>query len=543
VPDSAFEVAPVIPGGVLALSSSTYSVGEGDGTVTITVTRSGGSSGAASVVYTTGNGTAGPGSDYTATTGTLNWANNDSADKTFQVAITDDGDSEGDETFEVTLSGASGSTLGSPSTASVTIIDNEFNPSQLASLVGWYDAQALSGADGSALTTWPDTTDAVNNTMANNLTQVTSGVQSEGENAVAPTLQTISLNGYSFRSVRFLAGSPGDYELLKATNLVTTGDSTRSFITVYRGGINDPAGSSRISGFGSRLDDGNSTDKIHLNTATDGDGSLRFDGAFLAGHSAGLNLTDVLIRTTVMESKNSFDEYIDVLDGAFTDTQVLSNGNPSAGIVVGDFHLGDLTTFSVGGQPGAANFDVLEVLAFDGVLTTTDRQNVQDWLKTKYTTDPNPPLTPAESWRDFWFGQTANSGDAADDFDFDKDGMVNLLERAFGSNPTLADLDPSAAIPPAQSVVSLAGSDYLALTYRRLAGGSGTTGVDYTADGITYTVEYDGDLSDPWSTGSVTAIGAPIDNGDGTETVTVRLTTSVITAGKQFIRLRVVSAP
>jgi hypothetical protein len=64
-----------------------------------------------------------------------------------------------------------------------------------------------------------------------------------------------------------------------------------------------------------------------------------------------------------------------------------------------------------------------------------------------------------------------------------------------------------------------------------------------TADGITYTVEYDGDLADPWSTGSVLPVGSPVENGDGTETVTVRLTTPVTVAVRQFMRLRVTDGP
>jgi uncharacterized delta-60 repeat protein len=48
------------------------------------------------------------------------------------------------------------------------------------------------------------------------------------------------------------------------------------------------------------------------------------------------------------------------------------------------------------------------------------------------------PVTLA-SWRQKHFGTTSNSGDAANDFDFDKDGLVNLLEFAFGQNPTLAE--------------------------------------------------------------------------------------------------------
>ena len=48
----------------------------------------------------------------------------------------------------------------------------------------------------------------------------------------------------------------------------------------------------------------------------------------------------------------------------------------------------------------------------------------------------SPPLTPIEIWRQQFFGTTANSGNAADDFDFDKDGLANLVEYAFGFDPT-----------------------------------------------------------------------------------------------------------
>ena len=43
--------------------------------------------------------------------------------------------------------------------------------------------------------------------------------------------------------------------------------------------------------------------------------------------------------------------------------------------------------------------------------------------------------TAIESWRQLHFGTTANSGDAADTFDYDKDGLVNLVEFAFGLLP------------------------------------------------------------------------------------------------------------
>lgn len=45
-------------------------------------------------------------------------------------------------------------------------------------------------------------------------------------------------------------------------------------------------------------------------------------------------------------------------------------------------------------------------------------------------------LTPQEIWRQTYFGSPANTGNGADLFDSDADGYVNLLEFAFGLNPT-----------------------------------------------------------------------------------------------------------
>jgi hypothetical protein len=46
--------------------------------------------------------------------------------------------------------------------------------------------------------------------------------------------------------------------------------------------------------------------------------------------------------------------------------------------------------------------------------------------------------TPQESWRQTYFGSTANSGNAADAFDYDGDGFTNAQEYAAGTNPTLS---------------------------------------------------------------------------------------------------------
>ena len=120
----------------IQFSSSSYPVNEGDGRVNITLTRSGDTSGAASVGYSTiddaaltncnvFNGTASPRCDYENTIGTATWAAGDASAKTFSVAIVDDSYAEGTETFRISLNNPSGATLGAQSTATVTITDND----------------------------------------------------------------------------------------------------------------------------------------------------------------------------------------------------------------------------------------------------------------------------------------------------------------------------------------------------------------------------------------------------------------------------------
>src|SRR5205085_396419 len=112
--------------GKLQFSTAEYSVSEGSGTVTITVNRTGGSAGVVSVHYSTTDGTATAPADYTAASGTLTWADGDTAPKTFTVPIIDDTLTEGNEAFKVNLDGPTGgATLGTPASSYVVIVDND----------------------------------------------------------------------------------------------------------------------------------------------------------------------------------------------------------------------------------------------------------------------------------------------------------------------------------------------------------------------------------------------------------------------------------
>ncbi|MBI2441165.1 MAG: right-handed parallel beta-helix repeat-containing protein [Lentisphaerae bacterium] len=114
--------------GTIQFGASSYSVNENGGTVTLRVTREGGSDGPATVAYATAAGTASAGSDYTSQSGTLSWPAGDSLSRTITVSISDDSIDESDETFTVTLSNVTGAGLGSPSSAVVTIVDNDDPP-------------------------------------------------------------------------------------------------------------------------------------------------------------------------------------------------------------------------------------------------------------------------------------------------------------------------------------------------------------------------------------------------------------------------------
>lgn len=114
--------------GSLQLSASSYGIGQAAGIVSVTVNRTGGSSGAVSVTYATANGTAVAGTDFTAGSGTLSWASGDAASKSFSVAISNATPFSGSKAFTVELSGATGgATLGSPSSAGVTIAGTQVN--------------------------------------------------------------------------------------------------------------------------------------------------------------------------------------------------------------------------------------------------------------------------------------------------------------------------------------------------------------------------------------------------------------------------------
>ncbi|HKP35516.1 MAG TPA: SBBP repeat-containing protein [Pyrinomonadaceae bacterium] len=120
---------------VLQLNSASYVISEGESGVLINVTRSGDTTGSASVKFATNdsaglqdcnvkNGIASPRCDFIYSLSTLTFGGGETSKSVF-VGVVDDSYAEGVEIFTISLSNSAGASMGTPSAATITINDNE----------------------------------------------------------------------------------------------------------------------------------------------------------------------------------------------------------------------------------------------------------------------------------------------------------------------------------------------------------------------------------------------------------------------------------
>ncbi len=114
--------------------------------------------------------------------------------------------------------------------------------------------------------------------------------------------------------------------------------------------------------------------------------------------------------------------------------------------------------------------------------------------------------------------------------DANADGVANGLAFFHGVAPNL----------PAwtRGVRVTAAANALIVHFREKTGGLGVPGIDYTVNGVRAVLQTSTDLGHDWVSASGTAAleGTPIDEGDGTETVAVRV--PIPPSGRQiFVRL------
>ncbi len=124
-----------------------------------------------------------------------------------------------------------------------------------------------------------------------------------------------------------------------------------------------------------------------------------------------------------------------------------------------------------------------------------------------------------QSWTELYFGTSGNTGNAADNFDFDGDGIPNLLEFAMHLNPT------TASVVPTTTTINGATIEFV---YSRSKAAM--------SDGILFAVEWSDTLSAAnWSNAAVTET---VLSDDGT----VQQVKALVPAGSgggRFVHLRV----
>lgn len=188
---------------VITFSSATVAVAENIGTANITVTRTGDTSSSATASFATANGTAIAGSDFTGLTGNVTFAPGETT-KTISVAITDDTVVDPGESFTIVLSNPSaGASLGTISTTTVSITDNEALPT-------------LSIANTSS----PEGNAGGTNTLTFTVTLSAASTQVVTVNASTTTTGTATGS---------TSTSTGDYTISTATLTFAPGETTKTF--------------------------------------------------------------------------------------------------------------------------------------------------------------------------------------------------------------------------------------------------------------------------------------------------------------------------
>jgi hypothetical protein len=179
--------------------------------------------------------------------------------------------------------------------------------------------------------------------------------------------------------------------------------------------------------------------------------------------------------------------------------------------------------FVPGSQSNAVNVSFNPAGLSYGTNTATILVQTTDTNQPLFTVPVSLVISPRATWRQTHFGTASNSGNAADSADPDHDGIINILEYAFGTDPNVPNANP---ISPA-----LAG-DHLVVTFKR---------PHPAPPDISYVPEVSGDLaSGVWNSGASYTSQTVTDNGNGTETVVVTDLAPISSTPTHFLRIRIV---
>ena len=193
---------------------------ENGGVAQLNLQRVAGAAGELRLSYQTESGTAIAGSDFTASTGEVVWADGDTANKTISINIIDDATLESDEQFTVKLTAVSGNLLGTASSYTLTIKDNEVN--RAPSIIGLENKDVNAGE---TVTLTAQVTDADGDSMTYQWSQL-SGNAVVLQNATTPVVTFVAPNADGAVQLQLVAR-----DSRSATTSVTVTLNVKSAVT------------------------------------------------------------------------------------------------------------------------------------------------------------------------------------------------------------------------------------------------------------------------------------------------------------------------
>ena len=213
-----------------------------------------------------------------------------------------------------------------------------------------------------------------------------------------------------------------------------------------------------------------------------------------------------------------------------TDATINGTANPNGIITSAWFEYGTTTSYgqTTASQPQGYGTSANPVnAALTGLTPGTlyhYRLVAQNGETTAYGADLTfTTLTLQQGWRQQYFGTSSNAGNAADSFDFDKDGLTNLLEWACNLNPTTASVLP---------VTTIRNGAFFEFTYTR--------SVAALNAGAAFIVEWSDDLpGTTWTNSGVTEQLL----SDNSTVQQVKALVPVGSQGRRFAHLKVTGPP
>ncbi len=195
--------------------------------LTFTVTLSPAATGPVTVNYATSSGTATSGTDFTAASGSLTFAAGETS-KTITVNVTRDTTAEANETFNLTLSSASGAIIGDGAGIG-TITDDDSAPPPPLPTLSINDVSVAEGNSGTQTATFTVTLSAASSSAVT----VSYATASSGTNAATSGTDFVAATG----SLTFAAG-----ETTKTISVTINGDATYEPSETFVVNLSSPSG-------------------------------------------------------------------------------------------------------------------------------------------------------------------------------------------------------------------------------------------------------------------------------------------------------------